>query len=82
MYGSYNLGCRLVKAINGRSFRDFDEAYRLVLSSTEEFTVFEIEKEIQVVVERQQALDTQQEVLKTYNITRDRSQDLAEPDAP
>jgi S1-C subfamily serine protease len=74
--GYHSISAWVVKEVNGREFKDFDEFYELVDKSTEPFVVFKNDKGHQIVIEREKANNSHQEILKAYSVTADRSSDL------
>jgi len=74
--GYHDISVWVAREINGKEFKDFNEFYELINKSTEPFIVFKNDKGHQIVIDRKKAYETHQDVLKTYNITEDRSSGL------
>ena len=63
----------IIREVNGGKFKNFNEFYKLVKNTTEPFIVFTHEIGYKIIIDRKKAYETHQDVLKTYNITADRS---------
>jgi hypothetical protein len=71
--GYHNISAWVVREVNGKEFKDFNEFYKSVENSTEPFIEFTNDKGYKIIIDRKKAYETHQDVLKTYNITADRS---------
>ncbi len=74
--GYHDLSREIVEEVNGKPFKDFDEFYHLVETSKEPFIVFKTENEYQIVIDQKMAKESHAEILRTYRIDSDRSEDL------
>ena len=74
--GYHGLGTRLIDNINGKKIKNLEEAAAYIFGTKEKFLVFTIDREFKVVIDREEALKGHQDILDTYHITSDRSQDL------
>ncbi len=77
--GYHGIRNWLTTEVNGRKFGDFKEFYEIVTGSEEPFLVFKNDKGYQLVIDREKALESHDELLKTYRIREDRSEDLETP---
>lgn len=68
-----------ITAVNQQPIRNLRELIWQVEQSEETFTRFETSQHLLLVIDREQAAATHQDLLETYDIARDRSPDL-EPD--
>ncbi len=66
----------IINDVNGQTFKDFNEFYRLVMESNEPYLVLRDEDFFELVLDRQKAEAANQEILDTYHIEHDRSPDL------
>ena len=74
--GYHDMQTWIVKEVNGKGFRDFNEFYQMVTASTEPFMVFKTDKENQIVIDRKKADQSHRKILQTYNIKEDHSPDI------
>ncbi len=68
----------VVETVNGNPYADFREFHRLVAGSDAEFVTFADNQNVQVVIDREEASETHENVLETYGISRDHSPDLVQ----
>ncbi len=66
----------IINDVNGKTFKDFSEFYRLVMESNEPYLVLRDEDFVELVLDREKAEAANQEILATYRIEHDRSPDL------
>ncbi|KKM08322.1 hypothetical protein LCGC14_1725040 [marine sediment metagenome] len=71
--GYHALRSWIVGKVGGRKIKDFREFHSLITNSTEDFIVLTNEKGYRVVLDREEAIATHEDVLRTYNITEDGS---------
>ncbi len=76
--GYHDLYGWIVDTVNGQSFKNFDEFYRLVTESTAPYLVLRDEDYFELVIDRQKAAASHEQILRTYRIEHDRSPDLRE----
>lgn len=69
----------VIKTVNGKHFKNFEEFVSLVENSTEKFIVFEDDYNSQVVLNRTDVLARQDEILDRYNIKSNKSKGLQSP---
>ena len=74
--GYHDLYAWTVNEVNGQSFKNFDEFYHLVMDSKEPYLVLRDEDYFELVIDREKAEKSHENILKTYRIERDRSPDL------
>ena len=66
----------IINDVNGKTFKDFNEFYRLVMESNEPYLVLCDEDFFELVLDRKKAEAANQDILATYRIEHDRSPDL------
>jgi hypothetical protein len=76
--GYHNLSNRIIEEVNGKTYKDFNDFYYLVMRSKEPFIVLKDKKEFQIVLNRKKAEESHAAILDTYRIKSDRSYDLKE----
>lgn len=74
--GYHEITNWVVDSVNDKKFKDFGEFYSLVSESREPFVVFKNAKGRQLVIDREKEKESRDEILKTYRIGEDRSEDL------
>jgi len=74
--GDNNFGMWAIDTINGKPFKNFQEFYEMMENMKEKFIVLEDKDGVKVIIDRKEALERQDELLKKYNIEYDRSEDL------
>ncbi|MBU1667477.1 trypsin-like peptidase domain-containing protein [bacterium] len=74
--GDYGISLWHIEKVNGQDFKDFKEFYRLVMDSKEKYIVLEDEDGAKVVIDKEKALATEEELLKRYSIKANKSDDL------
>ena len=74
--GDYGISLWNIEKVNNQTFKDFKEFYRLVMDSKEKYIVLEDEDGAKVVIDKEKALATEEELLKRYSIKANKSDDL------
>ncbi len=74
--GDNNFGMWAIDTINGKPFKNFKEFYEMMQNVKEEYIVLEDKDGVKVIIDKKEALEKQNELLKKYNIEYDRSEDL------
>ncbi len=74
--GYHELGNWVITEVNGKTFRDFQEFYRVVAESEGPYVEFRNKHEQRIVIDRQQALASHGAIMEMYRIPVDRSPDL------
>jgi S1-C subfamily serine protease len=74
--GYQNVNSWVVEKVNGEKIWNLNELIEKVESSLDPYIVFEDKWGQQIVVDREKAENTHQEILETYRIPFDRSEDL------
>lgn len=74
--GYHNIRNWIVREVNGKKFKDFNEFYKTVTTSKEPYTVLRNGRGFQIVIDRRKAEESHRKILKTYRIKEDRSPDL------
>jgi len=65
-----------IEKINGENFVDFKDFYDKIQKSTDAYIVLENKEGVKVIIDRKEAKEKQNEILKKYNIEFDKSIDL------
>ena len=66
----------IITEVNGQSFNNFNEFFRLVKSSSSEFVVFKDNQDNKIVIDRKKAEENHAGILQAYNIESDSSPDM------
>jgi len=74
--GDYGITFWHIEKVNGQTFKDFKAFYRLVMDSKEKYIVLEDEDGAKMVIDKEKALATEEELLKRYSIKAKKSDDL------
>ena len=74
--GYHDLFAWMINDVNGKTFKNFDEFYRLVMESNEPYLALRDEEFFELVLDRKKAEAAHQDILNTYRIEHDRSTDL------
>jgi len=74
--GYHGVGNLVIQRVDGKPYADFAEFHSLVTESSGRFLTLVTDSNVEVVIDRQKAIDTHNEVLATYGITKDHSDDL------
>ena len=74
--GYHDLFAWMINDVNGKTFKNFDEFYRLVMESNEPYLALRDEEFFELVLDRKKAEAAHQDILNTYRIEHDRSPDL------
>lgn len=76
--GYHDVSSWVISEVNGQTIKDFSEFFHLVTRATEPYIVLKDDDGFQIVLDRQKAEDTHEEILQTYHIEHGRSPDLRE----
>ncbi len=71
--GYHSLRSWIVHEVDGMGFKDFSEFHKLVTGSTYPFLVLTSKEGFRLVLSREEASASHEEILRTYNITEDSS---------
>jgi S1-C subfamily serine protease len=74
--GDYGISLWHIEKVNGKKFKNFKEFYKLVRGSSAKYVILEDEDGAKVVINRTQAVEVENEILKRYSIKANRSDDL------
>lgn len=74
--GDYGVSMWHVETVNGKAFKNFKEFYALVMNCKEKFVVFEDEDGAKIVINKEEALNSEKGLLKRYSIKANKSDDL------
>ncbi|CAA6809581.1 MAG: Serine protease identified by sequence similarity putative ORF located using Blastx/Glimmer [uncultured Sulfurovum sp.] len=74
--GDYGISMWHIEKINGKTFKNFKEFYKLLNETKEKFVVLEDEDGAKVVINKEEALASENELLKRYSIKANKSDDL------
>ena len=76
--GDNNFGMWAIDSINGEAFKNFQEFYEKMESVKNDYIVLEDKNGVKVIIDKEEAQQKQEEILKRYNIEFDKSVDLRE----
>ncbi|RVU84065.1 serine protease [Leucothrix sargassi] len=76
--GFHDISFVLIEKLDGKTFQDFESFFKLVQTSKSDFIKLEDEFGYQVVIDRKKSLESQDEILKLYNVPKGQSDDLNE----
>lgn len=71
--GDNNFGMWAIDTINGQSFKNFKEFYAKLKASIEPYIILEDKQGIRLIIDRKEAKEKQENILKKYNIEFDSS---------
>ena len=74
--GYHEISRRIIRKVNGQTYRDFEDFYQKLISSQSPYVVLTDDRQNEIVLDRQKALASHDHILKTYGIPKDRSPDL------
>ena len=74
--GDYGISSWKIDKVNNKEFKDFKEFYHLVMDSESKYVILEDEDGSKVVIDREKALNIQDELLQRYSIKSTKSLDL------
>jgi len=74
--GDNDFGMWPIDKVNGKAFKNFKEFFTLMEALEAPYYFLEDNDGVKVVIDRKEAAQKQQEILKKYNIEYDRSEDL------
>lgn len=74
--GYQDFGATIIKKVNGHDIRNLRELIATVENSDEPFISFEADMGFKIVLDRERVRAEQSDILKTYQVGRDRSVDL------
>jgi hypothetical protein len=74
--GYHDVRTWIVRKLNGKEIKDFNEFFQIVTHATDPYLVFKDEMGYQIVIDRKKAEESHEHVLRTYRIEHDRSPDL------
>ena len=74
--GDNSFGMWPIDKVNGKPFKNFKEFFKLMENMQEPYFSLEDNDGIKVIIDRKEAAEKQNEILKKYNIEYDRSEDL------
>jgi len=74
--GDNNFGMWVIDKVNGKPFKNFKAFFSLMENLNEPYYFLEDNDGVKVIIDRKEAMNRQQEILKKYNIEYDKSEDL------
>ncbi|MCK4442600.1 MAG: PDZ domain-containing protein, partial [Sulfurovaceae bacterium] len=74
--GDYGLGFWKIDKVNGKSFKNFKDFYKLIKSTKNKYIILEDNDGSKVVIDKQKALSIDSELLQRYSIKATQSNDL------
>ncbi|NOQ34562.1 MAG: trypsin-like serine protease [Methylococcaceae bacterium] len=66
--GYHNINSWIIDSVNGTAIKDFTHFYQLLKNNKEKYVNFEDEHGYQMILNHQEAVDSEKEVLKLYSI--------------
>lgn len=70
--GFHGLSSWIIKKVNNKSFKNFEDFYAMVMKDDSDFVMFEDSLGRQVVIDRKEATESSASILETYNVKSDR----------
>ncbi|HHC11108.1 MAG TPA: PDZ domain-containing protein [Campylobacterales bacterium] len=74
--GDYSLGFWKIDKVNGKSFKDFKEFYKLIKDTKDKYIILEDDDGSKVVIDKQKALSIDTQLLQRYSIKATQSDNL------
>jgi len=74
--GDYGVSFWKIDKVNGKKFKDFKEFYQLVTTSKDKYIILEDNDGSKIIIDREKALEIQDELLQRYSIKATESPDL------
>ena len=74
--GDYGVSFWKIDKVNGKKFKDFKEFYQLVTTSKDKYIILEDNDGSKIIINREKALEIQDELLQRYSIKATESPDL------
>lgn len=74
--GYHDISGWIVEEVNEKMFKDFNEFYQLMATSKSPFISLKGARNFQIVIDQKEAEESLKEILKTYRIDSDHSEDL------
>lgn len=74
--GDYGVSFWKIDKVNGKKFKDFKEFYKLVTTSKDKYIILEDNDGSKIIIDREKALEIQDELLQRYSIKATESPDL------
>lgn len=74
--GYHDLYSWMVTEVNGKKFRDFQEFVQIISESSDPYIIFKNDKGFQVVLNREKAMESNDNILRIYGIKEDQSPDM------
>jgi S1-C subfamily serine protease len=74
--GDYGISFWKIDKVNGKSFKDFKEFYRIIMDSQDKYIVLEDDDGSKIIIDKQKALKIDNELLQRYSIKSTKSDDL------
>jgi len=74
--GDYSLGFWKIDKVNGKTFKNFKDFYKLIKDIKDKYIILEDDDGSKVVIDKQKALSIDSELLQRYSIKATQSDDL------
>jgi len=74
--GDYEINMWYINKVNGKSYKNFNDFYHLVMKSKDKYVVLEDEDGAKVVIDKDEALKVEKEILQRYSIKGNKSDEL------
>ena len=75
--GYHNYRNEIIGKVNGKDFQSFQEFVQLVENSKQNYTIFETERRLKIIIPTDQALQSTAHILQRNNIPAQFSEDVA-----
>ncbi len=72
-HGLYNI---IIEKVNGKDYVDFADFYDKVVNSDSKYIVLSDDMNYQIVIDREMAIESHDDILKRYKIVKDKSENL------
>jgi S1-C subfamily serine protease len=72
-HGLYNI---IIEKVNGKDYVDFADFYKKVVNSDSKYIVLSDDMNFQIVIDREAAIESHNDILTRYKIGKDRSENL------
>ncbi len=74
--GDYGISFWKIDKVNGKTFKNFKEFYKIIVNSKDKYIVLEDNDGSKVVIDKQKALKINEQLLQRYSIKSTKSNDL------
>ncbi len=74
--GDYSIAFWKIDKVNGKSFKDFKDFYKIIENSKDKYIVLEDDDGSKIIIDKEKALNIDKELLQRYSIKSTKSDDL------